>query len=94
MITIDYRIKSDAEISSFNVNLDSSNSSVARSFSGGRTTFTVTHGLNTLFLNNEVFRVSNSRTVGWRIQRAGANAIEASRSGNVADGLFSISIQK
>lgn len=77
---------------SFSVDLDSSESSVSRVVSGGRTTFTVTHNLNTLDLKPEVFRLSNGRTMGWRIERTGVNTVEASRSGNVADGLFRIVI--
>jgi hypothetical protein len=76
----------------FNVNLDDAESSVARVVSGGRTTFTITHNLNTLDLKPEVFRLSNGRTMGWRIERTGVNEVEASRSGNVANGLFRILI--
>ena len=77
---------------SFSVDLDSAETSVTRSVAGGRTTFTVTHSLNTLDIKPEVFRLSNGRTVGWRIERTGVNTAEASRNGNVADGLFRIII--
>jgi len=76
----------------FNVDLDSSESSVTRVFAAGRTTFTITHNLGTLDLKPEVFRLSDGRTIGWRIERTGINTIEASRNGNVADGLFRILI--
>jgi hypothetical protein len=77
---------------SFNVDLDSSESSVTRVVAAGRTTFTITHNLGTLDLKPEVFRLSDGRTIGWRIERTGINTIEASRAGNVADGLFRILI--
>lgn len=77
---------------SFNVDLDSAESSVTRVVAGGRTTFEATHNLNTLDIKPEVFRLSNGRTIGWRIERTGVNTVEASRSGNVADGLFRIVI--
>ena len=76
----------------FNVNLDSVETSVTRVVAGGRTTFTVTHNLNTLDLKPEVFRVSNGRTMGWRTERTGVNIVEVSRTGNVADGDFRILI--
>jgi len=72
----------------FNVDLDSAEAAVTRVVAGGRTTFTVTHSLNTLDLKPEVFRLSNGRTVGWRVERTGVNTVEVSRNGNVANGLF------
>jgi hypothetical protein len=77
---------------SFNVDLDSAESSVTRVFAGGRTTFTVTHNLNTLDLKPEVFRLSDGRSISWRRERTGVNTVEVSRTGNVADGLFRILI--
>ena len=76
----------------FNVDLDSAESSVTRVFAGGRTTFTVTHNLNTLDIKPEVFRLSDGRTVGWREERTGVNTVEVSRNGNIADGLFRLVI--
>jgi len=76
----------------FAINLDSAESSISRVFAGGRTTFTVTHNLNNLDLKPEVFRLSDGRTVGWRVERTGVNTVEVSRTGNVADGLFRILI--
>ena len=78
---------------SFNVDLDSAEASVSRAVAGGRTTFTVTHSLNTLDLIVQVFRLSDGRGVNWRIERTGVNTIEASRAGTVADGLFRILIR-
>jgi len=40
----------------------------------------------------QVYRISNSRDVGWRIQRNGVNELEASRAGTIADGDFRIVI--
>jgi len=77
---------------SFNVNLDSVQASVTRVFAGGRTTFTVTHNLNTLDLKPEVFRLSDGRTIGWRIERTGVNTINVSRAGNIANNLFRVVI--
>jgi len=75
-------------ILSFSVDLDSAEATVTRVVAGGRTTFTVTHSLNTLDLKPEVFRLSDGRTVGWRVERTGVNTVEVSRNGNVANGLF------
>ena len=77
-------------VTSFNVDLDSSEATVSRVEAGGRTTFTITHGLGTLDLKPEVYRLSDGRTIGWRIERTGVNTVEASRNGSVADGLFRI----
>lgn len=71
---------------SFNVDLDSGEATVTRVFAGGRTTFTVTHSLNTLDIKPEVFRLSDGQTIGWRIRRTGVNTVEARRNGNIADG--------
>jgi len=76
----------------FNVNLDSVESSVTRIVAGGRTTFAVTHNLNTLDLKPEVFRLSDGRTIGWRIERTGVNTIDVSRAGNIANNLFRVVI--
>jgi hypothetical protein len=72
----------------FNVDLDSAEASVTRVFAGGRTTFTVTHGLNTLDIKPECYRLSDGRTIGFRTSRTGVNAVEVSRNGNIADGDF------
>jgi hypothetical protein len=77
---------------SFNIDLDSAEASVTRVVAGGRTTFTIVHSLNTLDLKPEVFRLSNGRTMGWRIERRDANTVEASRTGTVSDSLFRILI--
>lgn len=71
---------------SFNVDLDSGEPTVTRVFAGGRTTFTVTHSLNTLDIKPGVFRLSDGQTIGWRIRRTGVNTVEARRNGNIADG--------
>jgi len=73
---------------SFAVDLDSAEASVTRVFAGGRTTFTVTHNLNTLDVKPQVYRLSDGRTIGWRVERTGVNTVDVSRNGNIANGLF------
>jgi len=80
--------------SNFNVDLDSAEASVVRVFAGGRTTYTVTHALNSLDVTAEAFRLSNGRTIGLRVERTGVNTIDVSRSGNSADGIYRILIGK
>ncbi len=76
----------------FAVDLDSAEATVTRVFAFGRTTFTVTHSLGTLDIKPEVYRLSDGRTVGWRVERTGVNTVEVSRNGNISDGLFRIVI--
>jgi len=76
----------------FNVDLDSAEPSVSRVFAGGRTTFTVTHNLNTLDIKPEVFRLSDGRTIGFREERTSVNEVEVSRNGNISNGLFRLVI--
>ncbi len=78
---------------SFNIDLDSAEASVSRVFAGGRTTFTITHNLNTLDLIVQIYRLSDGRGINWRIERTGVNTIEASRAGTVANGQFRILIK-
>lgn len=86
-------VKGWQSLLTFNVDLDSTIGSVTRAVGGGRTTFTITHNLNTLDLQVQVFRLSDGRGINWRIERTGVNTIEASRAGTVADGLFRILIK-
>ena len=76
----------------FAVDLDSAESSVTRVFAGGRTTFTVTHNLNTLDIKPEVFRFSDGRTIAFRVERTSVNEVEVSRNGNIADGDYRLVI--
>ena len=80
------------KVNRFSIDLDSSESSVTRTVAGGRTTFTITHDFDSLDVIAQVYRISNSRDVGWRIQRNGVNELEASRAGTIADGDFRIVI--
>lgn len=80
--------------SNFNVDLDSSEASVVRVFAGGRTTYTITHALNSLDVTAQTFRRSNGRTVGLRVERTGVNTINVSRSGNSVDGIYRVLIGK
>jgi len=77
-------------IQKLSVDLDSSESSVTRSFSGGRTTFTINHNFGSKDIIDRVYRLSDDRRINWRIETPTANTLEASRAGNVADGLFRI----
>jgi hypothetical protein len=77
---------------SFAVDLDSAESSVTRVVAGGRTTFTVTHNLGTLDIKPVVFRLSDGRNIGWRVERTGVNTVDVSRNGNIADSLFRLVI--
>jgi hypothetical protein len=91
-ITVTAPIDLDDVKPSFNVDLDSSESSVSRAFAGGRTTFTVTHNLNTLDVKPEAFRLSDGRTIGFRVERTSVNEVEVSRNGNIADGDYRLVI--
>ena len=86
-------VNQNVSVQSFNIDLDSAETSVTRVVAGGRTIWTITHGLNTLDLVAQVFRISNGRTVGLRIERTGLNTIEASKSGTTADGTYRIIIK-
>jgi len=77
----------------FNIDLDSTLGAVTRAVAGGRTTYTVTHNLNTLDVIVQVYRVSDGRGINWRIERTGVNTVEASRAGTVTDGDFRILIK-
>ena len=82
----------DDKVNRFSIDLDSSEISVTRTVSGGRTTFTITHNFNSLDVIAQVYRISNSRDVGWRIQRNGVNELEASRAGTISDAEYRIVI--
>jgi len=79
-------------VQKLSVNLDSAESSVTRSFSGGRTTFTITHNFGSKDVLDRVYRLSDDRRINWRIETPTANTLEASRAGNVANGLFRITL--
>ena len=74
--------------------LDSSNPNITRTVSGGRTIWEVTHNLNTNYVVQEVYRISNGRTTRMRVERTGLNTIEISRAGTVADGTYGLKILK
>ena len=78
----------------FSVDLDDAESTVTRTFSGGTTTFAVTHSLNTLDVQAEVYRLADNETVAWTIVRTSVNVIECSRAGNVANNLFRVVLLK
>jgi len=74
------------------VDLDSSESSVTRTFAGGRTTFTINHNFGTQDVFDRLYRISDGRRFNWRVETTTNNNLEASRAGNVADGVFRILI--
>lgn len=81
-------------IQRFEAVLDSSDPNITRTVSGGRTIWEVTHNLNTNYVVQEVYRVSNGRTTRMRVERTGLNTLEVSRAGTVADGTYAIKIVK
>ena len=74
--------------------LDSSDPNITRTVAGGRTIWEVTHNLNTNYVVQEVYRISNGRTTRMRVERTGLNTIEISRAGTVADGTYGLKILK
>jgi len=79
---------------SFSVDLDSAESTVTRVEVGGRTNFTVTHSMNTLDVIPDIYRLSDGRSLNWRVERTNVNTVVASRAGSVANGLFRIVLNK
>ena len=41
----------------------------------------------------EIWRISDGRTLTWRVDRTGVNTVELSRAGTVADGLHRVKIK-
>ena len=77
----------------FSILLDSADPNVARVFSGGVTTFTVTHTLNTLdFAEVGVRRISNGRYVTGDFVAVNATTVTIEGNGNIADGLFQLNL--
>lgn len=77
----------------FTVTLDAADSNVTRVEAAGRTSFTVTHSLGTLDVITELYRLSDGRSLGWRVERTGINTIVFSRAGSVANGQFRVVIR-
>ncbi len=65
---------------------------VTRTFAGGKTTWTVTHSLNTLDVQVEVKEISTGETVETDVVSNGVNAVDIVVNGNKADGLYRVVI--
>ncbi len=65
---------------------------VTRTFAGGKTTWTVTHSLNTLDIQVEVKEISTGETVETDVVSNGVNAVDIVVNGNKADGLYRVVI--
>jgi len=76
----------------FSVDLNSTELTVTRVFSGGQTTFTVTHSLNTLDTISHIKLISSGEEVETSVVAATANTTEFSFTGNTADGLYRVVI--
>lgn len=76
----------------FAVDLDSADPNVTRVFSGGQTTFTVTHNLNTTDTIQSVKEIATGEEVIAEIDNTGANTMDVIFNGNKADGVYRITI--
>lgn len=77
----------------FAVNLDGAGeASVVRTFAGGKTTWTVTHSLNTLDVQTEVKEIATGETVGTDVIENTINSTDIIVNGNVADNLYRVVI--
>jgi hypothetical protein len=61
---------------------------VVRVFGGGQTTFTVTHGLNTLDVQVEAREIATGDYAEFSIQAVTANTVDLKANGNIADGVY------
>lgn len=77
---------------SFSVNLDSAEGSVARVFAGGQTTYTVTHGLNTLKTHVTVRLKSSEEEVVIENSSASVNTTDIVFNGNSTDNTYNVYI--
>jgi len=77
----------------FAVDLDGAGeASVTRVFAGGRTTWTITHNLNSLDVQTEVKEISTGETVGTDVVENTANSTDVVMNGNIADGVYRVVI--
>lgn len=77
----------------FAINLDGAGeASVVRTFAGGKTTWTVTHSLNTLDVQVEVKEIATGETVGTDVIENTINSTDVVVNGNVADNLYRVVI--
>jgi len=73
--------------------LDSADANITRSFSGGVTTWVVTHGLSTSDTVSQIRRVSNDRLIRTEVENTSSATVSVRVNGNKSDGTFRIVIQ-
>jgi len=73
----------------YSVNLNGAvEADVVRVFGGGQTTFTVTHGLNTLDVQVETREIASGTVASFEVVSVTANTVDIKANGNVADGVY------
>ena len=82
-----------AHTKKFAVDLDGAGeASVVRVFAGGKTTFTVTHSLNTTDTVVQVKEISTGEEVVAELNNTGANTLDVIFNGNKADDIYRVTI--
>ena len=81
-------------IREFSVNLNNGEASVTRIVAGGRTTYSILHGLSTLDVLVQVYRQSDGRTITPRVERISTSTIEVSFGGTSTNNLFRVIVKK
>jgi len=77
----------------YSVDLDGAGeASVVRVFAGGRTTWTVTHNLNSLDVQVEVKEIATGETVETDVIENTVNSTDLVMNGNIADNLYRVVI--
>jgi len=76
----------------FAADLDSTDPNVTRTFAGGQTTFEVTHSLNTLDTIVSIKRISDGKQFQTEIINNSVNTLQANGNGNIADGVYRITV--
>ena len=77
----------------FAVDLDGAGeASVTRVFAGGRTTWTITHNLNSLDVQTEVKEIATGETVGTDVVENTANSTDVVMNGNITDDVYRVVI--
>lgn len=71
-----------------NINLNSSLSNVTRTFAGGKTTWEVTHTLDSLDIRVQNILISNNETVELNVIRTSTTTVEIEVLGDVADNTY------
>ncbi|NRA78942.1 MAG: hypothetical protein HRU18_12090 [Pseudoalteromonas sp.] len=76
----------------FAVDLSSVDPNVTRTFSGGQTTFEVTHSLNTLDTIVQIKRISDNKQFQAEIINNTVNTVQAIGNGNITNGIYRITV--